>query len=99
MARKYYRSEERPISEVLERRKEHYIAQVKRALNVIYERMDAQQIENYERSLSDLNSSVIQRGLEGKISKATRKGPRPKLFYEAYIESRDTGMTDEEIKA
>src|SRR3989344_4557638 len=56
MTRKYYFS--RPLSEVIERRKGHYLAQVEKTLDTLYKRANVPTIEKYERNLCELSSEL-----------------------------------------
>ena len=65
MTRKYYFS--RPLSEVIERRKGHYLAQVEKTLDTLYKRANVPTIEKYERNLCELSSEIAGGKLERKI--------------------------------
>ena len=104
MARRYYFS--MPLSEVVERRKEYYLGQVEKALDALYKKADASTIERYERTLHDLSLEIAGGKLERKVSRVgskpkrvLREDPRPELNYKTYVQARNHGLTNDDIKA
>lgn len=103
MARTYYFN--RPLSEVLERRKGYHLNATERALDKLYSGSDAERIERFETALLDLTSRASK--LERKVSRRTRtstirtpkEDPRPKIDFETYVKARNAGLIYDDIRA
>ena len=108
MVRPYVRSEERPFSEVIERRIDHDLTKVRRTLEFLYWDGSYGQIELYEEAISDLSERAMERNLVGIVSEEVAptgkagskriRDPRPKLDFKMYSEAREAEMTNEEIR-
>ena len=99
MVRQYVRSEDRPLPEVMERRREHYLAKVNRAFKAAYTSGDfdrAEKLEKIARAMEGNLEGILVEEPEESIP--VRKRKRPKPDFEAYAELRDSGKTNEEIR-
>lgn len=104
----YIKSEERPFSEVVDRRRRHYMAEVERAFTTLYQSGDYIQIDEYEKALHELNLRAVEGNLvnivskeiapKRKIKNKRTRDQRPKLDFETYVEARKKGLDDEDIK-
>ena len=61
---KYTRMEERPLSDIIEHRKNHYIEKVKKAFDTVYKSGNFAYISQFEDMFSKLSEEAIQGNLE-----------------------------------
>ncbi|MAH03784.1 hypothetical protein CMI39_03295 [Candidatus Pacearchaeota archaeon] len=106
MAKKYTKTEEKPLSEVIGNRKNYYQTKIAEAFETVYKSKDFEYIGQFEKIVSKLTARALKGNLEGIIKESKRGRPRkikeidkrPRLTSYQYAKSRDEGMTNEEIK-
>ena len=67
MIKKYTKTEEKPLSEIIRNRKNYYQTKISEAFNIVYESRDFKYIGQFEKIVSTLNKRVIKGNLEGLI--------------------------------
>ena len=106
MIKKYTKTEEKPLSEIIRNRKNYYQTKISEAFNIVYESRDFKYIGQFEKIVSTLNKRVIKGNLEGLIKESKRGRPRkikevdkrPRLTSYQFAKAKAEGMTNEEIK-
>ncbi|MAG45596.1 MAG: hypothetical protein CMH63_02370 [Nanoarchaeota archaeon] len=96
------RTEEKPLSEIIEGRRNYYKAQMTKAFEAVYASGDFGHIERFEQVVLRISEGAVSGKLEGLVSQQKRKPKgdrRPRLTAHQYNKSRDEGMSNEEIKA
>ncbi|MEK6917696.1 MAG: hypothetical protein AABW51_02000 [Nanoarchaeota archaeon] len=105
---RYEKSEDKPLSEVIEGRKNHYLSKVVSAFNSVYASGDFEYIGQFEGAVLKLSESAIEgKKLEGRVGKATpitsrepserRVGRKPKLTAEVYVQAVKDQLTKEDL--
>lgn len=103
MAKQHIRMEEKPLSEVIGKRRKHYQTKVEKAFDSVYNSGDFEYIGRFEGLVTKLSDVVIKRGnLDGLVQSTGKALPtgdrRPRLTSYQYAKARDAGMTNEDIK-
>jgi polyribonucleotide nucleotidyltransferase len=106
--RKNRKFEERPLSELVESRKNFYQSKMEKAFEMVYKSENFDYIEQFEQYITEISDQAIAGKLEGLLDKTTEAQKktirsrivdnRPRLNLYQYSKARDEGMTNEEIK-
>ena len=99
---KYQIPEKRPFTEIIGRRKEFYQSQMNKVLEAVYQE-SFKTIEEFEQFILKLSTATKEGTLELLLSKLTnkkniRRTIRLKLTFGLYVEAKENGLTNEEIK-
>ncbi len=102
--RSYKRPQEKPLSEIIEERKNYYMNKLKASLDMVYKSGDLDYIGKFEQALLRLADTGklekilkedTNKDVEEPIKRIKRK---PILTIYQYSKSRDEGMTNQQIK-